>query len=518
MDDYHKVGTDRDSDSTQHDYLNSTDEKALLSPLETVDDSEGKSTHTPSILSYKSIIRQFTITATPLLISNIIINTKSFVTDLLIASIGKKYLSAYGIISQYDRALLVGMYGSMHILQPYYLKREDSLEASQHATSTVLISGLIFSASLSVPMIILLCTSKPILLATDVDPELIDIASDYLKLYSISIPARLVMNTYIQCMLAHCHIKSLIKLSFFRAGIELLLSLSFVKGAGIDFTGIGLAAAIQPYMSSIYAYYLIKKRAFPGFGPAFYHWRDMTQFQLGLKKGWCLFRSYCFKGFSIFLERVAEISSDIYIAVMVGELGNDELAAYQISSSYGSWVLLLLVAMPPAVTITVASQSIESLTRQNYRRISAVSMISGVTVSLLTLPVFIWGYRLLSTAYIDSSPDNNAVRENLSITSSMMGVYLLFYGLSRISGGALLGLKKAIFPSIAGITSAWGVGIGMAKSAQSLGGRLTSIVLAPAVAKACSFAANIFGIFKQSPTIESQRSADVDRIQINPNT
>ncbi len=281
-------------------------------------------------------------------------------------------------------------------------------------------------------------------------PEVTRLARDFMLILSASlVPLMVFVATRQLCDgLRYPHVAMAITLS--ALGVNALFNYLFIKGVG-PFPALGLmgsalatllsrtfmagAMLVYVYRTSYFRPYLKKEfKSLPSISEAW------TIFRLGLPGGLTFF---------------FEVATFSLAVVIVGWLGEAQLAAHQIAISMASVTYMMATGISSAAAIRV-SAAVGKASREEVWQAGVAAFLLSVSFMSVTAIVFLTTNDWLVTLYIRDSPEVMTIAASLVI---MAGFFQLSDGVQVVALGGLRGLSDVNVPTLITLFSYWVVAL-----------------------------------------------------------
>ncbi|SEA23372.1 MATE family efflux transporter [Paraburkholderia sartisoli] len=312
-------------------------------------------------------------------------------------------------------------------------------------------TGFLLSILLAVPAFALLSFARPILLAFGEPTLLAHNVGEYCAMLRWGTPASLIgiglMRSFLPAIGAA---KRLLWVSIGGVGVNAFLNYGLIHGAyglpRLGFLGSAAATTITVWLTALILMALLHLR------PRYRHFVTATRPQMPLMGelfgiGWPVAITY-------------GVESTLFLAtgLMVGLLGESQLAAHQIALNVASVAFMVPLAIGQAANVRVgywsgAGQPLAA------RHAGFVAIALGVGFMMLSGLVLILAPHAIVGLYLHLDDPANA--STVSLAASLLGVAAIFQivdGMQTVGSGCLRGLKDTRVPMIAAAFGYWGIG------------------------------------------------------------
>lgn len=314
--------------------------------------------------------------------------------------------------------------------------------------------GWTLALILSIPMMTLFWFISPILLHFGQPPQLIPIVQQFFHTYIFAVlPFLIAICNQQLCFGTH---QQRIVVVTSMLSIVVLLTVAYILIFGklgapaLGVAGLGYAMTAQGWFSVIFMFIVLSKRE---------SFKKFDLFSYRVHKNWGNLRQMFKIGWPMSLQMSAEMVCLFVTAIMVGWIGTNALAAYQIVNQFMFLIVVPVFALSQASGIAVGqargAQQFSEIKNLGYASMR-IALIWSFTAALL----FILFPRLLASFYINIHDPNNAVTLNITIwVFLIMAFSQTFDSLRNVMTGALRGLFDTRYPMLIGILALWIIGI-----------------------------------------------------------
>lgn len=164
-------------------------------------------------------------------------------------------------------------------------------------------------------------------------------------------------------------------------------------------------------------------------------------------------------GWPIFLQTTGEMLSFFLGSMMIGWLGTDTLAAFQVVNQYYFLLVIPVFSLSQASSILI-SQACGAKDLQQVSQLGYASMGMVLIASLLILSVFLFFPETLASFYLN--PSQSAHDETLQLAILIFSITAfsqLFDSFRKLLTGLLRGLLDTKLPMFISLLTLWGIGI-----------------------------------------------------------
>lgn len=314
--------------------------------------------------------------------------------------------------------------------------------------------GLWLSTALSIPVMILLWYSGPILMLMGQEPSNVILAQTYLRAIVWGFPAAMGFAVLKNVVSALNQPNSVTIITV--SGVSLNVVGNYILMFGkfgfpaLGLAGIGWASTISFWVTFVAAISFIfinqKLRSYQIF-------RSLFKFDLKL------FRELVRTGWPIGILFTVETGLFAITTLLMGYLGTVTLAAHQIALQTAAITFMVPVGISYATTIRVG-QMVGRNDAEGARLSGYVGIGIGVCFMTCTALLFWTIPDRIVAMYIDTNnPENLSVVKTAISLLGVAAMFQIFDGMQVIAAGALRGLKDTKVPMLIGFFSYWCVGL-----------------------------------------------------------
>jgi len=389
--------------------------------------------------------------ALPLIASKVVYGLSGFLATAMISHLSKEELAAHSLVWNGYLTVtefFVGIFFSVSIMVSQSFGAKDN-----NSVKVCFVHGILL-AIVSAPIMMLIIWFFPAILDwTKQDPVIVELAREPFRALMWSI-LPLNMMIVVHHFLIGINKANLVTImSVLIVPIEVFCFYAFLFGRwgfpNLGLAGVGYGLAISYSVSTIPVLaYLFYSEKFKIYNLSKEWWANISA---NLKVSFELLRLGLPLGL-IFLFEAALLA---VVAIMMGRLGVNALAAYQISYQYLMIALVILFALIQAITVRVGVEvgknnrrSLRVAAMMNF--IIGFALLSGFSLAYIYFPEFAIGL----TFDIDSPQTRELVNETSSFLS-VIGILILINCIRLISTGALRGLKDTTMPAIINFIGFW---------------------------------------------------------------
>lgn len=406
----------------------------------------------PASTTFQQISKRIVRLALPMAGTQLITVASSFLCMAMLATLGHQVLAASALIFATQMTVLVIC---MSFLFSLSLFIGHAYGAKNYiAIGNYIQQGWTFALLISIPIILFFWHIAYFLILFGQAPALAQLVQTFFHafVWGVAPVLLLVCN---QQLYYGIHKQRIITYTSC-ISVTLLLISAYILILGkfgmpsLGVAGLGYAIAIQCWFSFIFTTsYMYYKKEFKPFDLFHYRvhkeWQHITRM---FKVSW-----------PISLQMGGEMLAFFTCSTMIGWLGTNALAAYQVVGQYLFLIIVPIFSLTQASGILVGQacggKQFHEIKRLGYACISLAIMLSG-----LVAVVFLMAPRSLAAAYLDIHNPANAETLHLVILFFIITAFSqILDAVRNVTTGVLRGLFDTRFPMYAGLLAIWLVGI-----------------------------------------------------------
>ncbi|MBU0744522.1 MAG: MATE family efflux transporter [Gammaproteobacteria bacterium] len=404
-----------------------------------------------SIFSLSNIVSEAKYSirlALPLIASEIVFALSSFLATAMIAHLSKEELAANVLVWNIYTAVILFFIG---IIASVSIMVAQSFGAKDYKGITICFKqGLILALIFSLPMMLLMWFIPETLAWAKQDPAVILYAKPFFRsLVWVMLPLNIIVIIN-QFLVGIGKAKLVLFASIITVPIDIFFFYAFLFGKfglpqmGLPGIGYGLLAADLIIIALLISYL--------HFSP------QLKKYNL-FEKWWVIEKKFLFEmfriGIPLGLMWGSEVTFFALVAIMMGTLGVNTLAAYQIANQYLMIALVILFALSHNTAIRVGYE-VGRNDRSKLKLTTAVNM----AIAFILISGFSLFYVLFPETAISLDIDINAIKYQEVVAKTIeffpLVAILLITDCGRIIvNGALRGLKDSNFQLMLSIFGFW---------------------------------------------------------------
>lgn len=404
-----------------------------------------------SVFSFQSIFTEFRKSmrlSLPLIASQLMYGLSGFISTAMVAHLGKNALAANVIVWGVFVAMIlffIGILNAVSILvaQSYGAKDEGGI---QQATA----QGLVLAVVFAVPMILVLWIAPHILYWTGQNKEVIQIAIPYFHSFGWCILPLNILIVLEQFLIGISRTRLVLIMSLLEVPMEIFFFYIFIFGKlgmpqlGLSGVGYGFAMAIVILTILV---------------SLFLHFSPLTQRYKLFSQCWTINKKYLYElirvGIPLGGMYSIEVALFAAIALMMGTLGNNVLAAHQIAYQCFVFALTVVFGISTGTTVRVGHE-----VGRNNR--DAVKLAAYVNMGIGFIFMLFMAILYIGFPAVVIGIDINIHAAKYKMVVHYAEIFLLIAGILQLTDcfrliaiGALRGLKDTKVPMYISFIAFW---------------------------------------------------------------
>ena len=403
---------------------------------------------------FAEIKRSFRL-ALPLIASEVIHALSCFFATVMISHLSKETLAAHSLVWNISLSCIVffiGLLFSISIMVSQSFGAKDN-----HSIKVCFTQGLLL-ALISVPIMMLIIWYSPVVLVwVNQDPAIIKLAKPAFHALAFTTPPFILMVVVQQFLIGINKPHLVTVMSILTVPITVFFFYVFLFGKlgfpnlGLSSIGYGLTASYCLVTTPVLLYLVFAKQ-FKVYRLFDRWWHDLKD---NLKILFELIRLGIPLGALFFIE----VALFTCVALMMGKLGTDTLAAYQIAHQYFLIALVVSFGLTQSTTVRVGME-VGKNDRKSLRLAARINMFIGLGFMSGFSLFYIYWPELAIGVDIDvkASHSRDLVNEASSFLA-VVGIVIFVDCIRLIITGALRGLKDTKVPMVVSVIGSWGIAI-----------------------------------------------------------
>jgi len=400
-------------------------------------------------MSYTHHIKKIIPLAVPIVIGHLGIMAMGIVDNIMIGRLGATYLAAASLGNALFSLLMILGLGATFALAP--LIAAAYAGGDKEACTELLHNGVWLFGGMALLIMVMMWGAVALIPYMGQDAEVARMAASYLTIVSYSMLPLLFFQTYRQFTDGLSHTRPAMYMLLLANGINILLNWIFIYGHW-GFPAMHLDGAAWSTFGTrwLIAFGLF---LFVGVHPRFRAFHP-TRIRLKIKRTIILklLRLGIPSGFQAFFE-IAAFSA---MAVIIGWLGADALAAHQIALSMAAITFMLVLGISSAASIRVGAEYGRD-GHGDIRGAGFSAVFLGAGIMALNGIIFIVFRAPLTRLFIDD-PVVLDIAERLLIIAA---AFQIFDGIQAVAVGILRGIQDVKTPTVITFIAYWVINIPM---------------------------------------------------------
>lgn len=405
-----------------------------------------------SSISFKAIVHKILPLALPMTVIQLVTFGSGFLCMMMMSRLGHQVLAASALIFSTQMtvmAISMSMLFSLSVLIGHAYGAGNNSEIGNF-----LQQGWTFALIIAIPVILLFWHVDKLLLIVGQEKTIVAIVQTYFHAYVWAVVPLFLMA----CNQQFCYGVHKQKLVMFTSALGVIILLvtayNLIFGKiglpALGVAGLGYAMAAQAW--SVFLLMIL----------SFCYFEFFKRFQLfnyRVHKNWQHLKKMFHIGWPISVQVGGEMLSVFACAAMVGWLGTNSLAAYQVVSQYFFLIIVPIFSLSQASGILVG-QAKGGQQFDKIKKLGHVSVYLALLLGSIAALMFLLFPRWLAAFYFDVHNPIYATTLHLVILLFAVTAFnLLLDAVRNVITGALRGLFDTKFPMMVGLIVIWLIGI-----------------------------------------------------------
>ena len=388
------------------------------------------------------ILVNFTV---PLVLGNLFQLTYNAVDSIIVGHfVGKEALAAVGICNPVSTLMILFLNGlcmGASILMGIQYGAKD-YETLHRQISTTLLSGAVFSFFLTLVCVIF---AVPILLLLQVDPSIMDMTVQYLRIIFLGLMFTFLYNFFSSTLRALGDSASPLYFLIISALLNIILDLVFIIRFQMGAKGAAVATVIAQGTSGVLCLlYIIAKV------PVLHIKRD------DLQVGGTIYSNQLRIGIPMALQYSITAIGTMMVQSSLNILGSTLVAAYMAAGKIEQVVTQAYVAMGTTMA-TYGAQNMGAGSVKRIREGFKACTIVGVVYSIVAATFIMTVGKFMT--YLFVSEDVKVIMSSVDIYLKCIGIFFIPLAVVNIYRNGIQGLGYGLLPMMAGVAELIGRGI-----------------------------------------------------------
>jgi len=369
------------------------------------------------------------------------------IDSIMVGQLGPEPLAASAFANSIFHVFLMFGIGISFGITPLVAQADG--QNDQSTITRVLRHGIILCLVTGIVLFALLAATSGLLPYLGQTESVIDLGIPYYLIISASIVPLMIFQNFKQFTEGLSFTKQVMYITVFSNLINVLLNYLLIFGKfgfpELGLNGAGWATLASRIFMAIALWWFVRKARF---------FKDyIAGFQLFKVKGQ-FFKPMLKLGVPTGTQFLFEVGAFSVAAVMMGWLGDTELAAHQIAISLVALSYMMATGISAAATVRVGNH-IGKSDGVNLKRAGYANFILGVVFMSCCSALYITFHNFLPTLYIEDT-------EVVSIAGSLIivaGLFQLSDGVQVVGLGNLRGMSDVKVPTLITFVAYWGLAI-----------------------------------------------------------
>lgn len=379
--------------------------------------------------------------AMPIVLAQVGLMAMGVVDTVMVGRVSAAALAAVALGNLYFYTLCTGASGTLLVLDPLVSQAAGARDAQRIALSVQ--RGLVLVVVLVVPTAIVLSPVRHVLTWFHQPPELIELATSYVRISTAGLVPFLGFVVLRQTLQALHRVRALVVVVL--AGNLMNVGLNWVLVYGnLGVEPMGVSGSAWATVASRWAMTLLLVAIeWPVLRDALVPWRrDAFRIAPLIR----MIRLGCTIGF----QQMLEFGVFAAIGLLMGFLGTPEMAAHEIALNLASLTFMVPLGVGAAAAVRVG-HAVGAGDRPAARERARTALICGVgfmlcsALAMLTIP------GVIAAAYTDQALVASIAASLIPIA----GMFQLFDGIQAVSAGVLRGLGDTRAPFVINLAGFW---------------------------------------------------------------
>lgn len=383
----------------------------------------------------------------PVVIGNLLQTSMSVVDTIMAGNLSPLDLAAVAVGGSLFMPIFILGAGIIMAVSPIVAQHFGRRELQLIGKTTR--QGLWLALIMSVPTIVVLRNTEPVLRMLNVEPEIIPLTLGYLDAISWGIPTLFLY----------------LVLRYFNEGISVTKPAMYVAFIGLLFNIVGNYTLMYgkfgfPRLGAVgtgYASAIVMVVMFVALLVYTYRLKSYQRFSIfrNLKlPEWRYIGELLRIGVPIGISMTMEVTMFAVVGLLIGSLGTYAVAAHQIALNFASITFMLAFGLSAAITVRVGQVIGRSGIREaRFSGFTGITLAAGF-MCLTALLMFLLPKQIVSLYTDDPELISRAVT-----LIYMAAIFQVSDGLQVSGSGALRGLKDTTVPMIVNLIAYWIIGL-----------------------------------------------------------
>ena len=400
-----------------------------------------------NFLDYKDHFKKNFTLAYPVMLSQLGHMMVGVADSMMIGHLGAVPLGAASLANGIYVIILTFGIGISYAITPMVALADGAGEIKRSVT--ILNHGTIINFLFGLILTLIVIASSPVLRFLNQPPDVVELAIPYFNIITVSLIPFMIFQSFKQFAEGLSDTRPAMIIIISANIINIILNYLLIYGkAGFPafgLNGAGIATIISRLIMAVaIVYYIVKASAYK-------QYLKHLNFKIWHKR---IYREVIRIGLPIGFQYVFEVGAFSMAVVLMGWLGEIELAAHQIAINLASVTYMMASGIAAAATIRIGNQ-LGQKNKINLRNAGFTSFIMGIAFMTFAAVFFIIGRYFLPGLYINN-PDVIQLASQLLIIAAFFQVS---DGIQVVGLGALRGMADVKIPTFITLIAYWIIGL-----------------------------------------------------------
>ena len=379
--------------------------------------------------------------AMPIVLAQVGLMSMGVVDTVMVGRVSAAALAAVALGNLYFYTVSIAAAGTLYVLDPIVSQAAGARDAGRIALGVQ--RGLVLAVLLAAPTALLLWPVRMVLALFRQPPELIELATSYVRISIVGLLPFLGFVVLRQSLQALHRVRAVVTVvvvgNLLNAGLNWVLVFGHLGAEPMGVSGSAWATAVSRWAMTLLLFAL----GWPVLRNALVPWRrdalDVASLARMARLGW-----------TIGLQQVLEFGVFAAIGLMMGLLGTPEMAAHEIALNLASLTFMVPLGVGAAAAVRVG-HAVGEGDRGAARERARTALVCGVGFMLCTAVVMLAVPRVIAGAYTNQPLVASIAASLIPIA----GMFQLFDGIQAVSAGVLRGLGDTRGPFVINLAGFW---------------------------------------------------------------
>lgn len=391
----------------------------------------------------------------PLILSQLIYASSSFIGTAMVARLGEEALAASVLVSTIWMSAAVFFFGLLNavsvLISHQYGAKDDA------AISKTMGQSFIFGAILLILMIAVFIFVPYLLQFSSQPNNVLVLAKEYLYALLWTMPALILLIIYEQ-FLAGIHLaKIVLRISLLVVPIEIPLIYLLIFGKwglpACGIAGIGYGFAITYTLTALgMTIYFLRSS----------YYKRFSLFKEVLRVDVTRLWELTMLGLPLGFMHLIEVSTFAVATFWIGQFSTTWLAAHQIVMQYLGFLITIAFAMSQGLTVRVGYLIGGQQLKDVSLSVMVGILLSGFSSVLIVFLFLVMPHLLIGLDVNVADPEQKELVDATVLLLKIAALLMVFDNCRILCFGALRGLKDTRFPMIASFIAFWLIGLSAA--------------------------------------------------------